>query len=140
MDEGVKSAIADVTSRIPQGSVIGNTMLLFYINDLPVTTKSAVRIFADDTVAYNTSDNHTDLQEGLEKLAVWENESTIKFHLPKYQHLTSEKRTSNNQSLTLHHIEIQGSSSVKYLGVTLNPKERAHMLIILPHIYHPQHY
>jgi len=55
--EGSISSACAVTSGVPQGSVIGPCLLLIYINDLPDYTRSSVRLFADDTVIYATTDN-----------------------------------------------------------------------------------
>ena len=121
--EGEESSVANVTSGVPQGSVIGPTMFLYYINDLPDNIKSVVRLFADDTVVYNTTDNHQCLQEDLDQLAIWETNSDMEFHPMKCQHMTfSRKRNPDTQSIRLHDTEIPRASTVKYLGVTLDPK------------------
>ena len=49
---GAYSQWNDVTSGIPQGSVLGPTLFIIYINDLPETVESMVHIFADDTNIY----------------------------------------------------------------------------------------
>jgi len=48
--------------------VLGPSLFLFYINDMPENIKSTMRLFADDTIAYITvtSDDNT-LQEDLDK-------------------------------------------------------------------------
>ena len=73
--EGISSDDADVLSGVPQGSVLGPSLFLFYINDLPNFLVSNIRLFADDTVVYLTihsdSDTHV-LQNNLDKLADWE--------------------------------------------------------------------
>ena len=46
---GMKSQWHKVTSRIPQGSVLGPVLFVIYINDLPECVKSDVFLFADDT-------------------------------------------------------------------------------------------
>jgi len=69
--EGEKSVIIKVESGVPQGSVLGPSLFLFYINGMPDNITSTVRLFADDTIAYLTvsSDSNT-LQEDLNKLPV----------------------------------------------------------------------
>ena len=48
--EGKQSSLVLVMSSVPQGSVLGS--FLAYINDLPDTSKSKARLFADDTIVY----------------------------------------------------------------------------------------
>ena len=50
--ENEKSNIVPVTSGVPQGSFLGPILFLTYINDLPDSTKSKVRLFADNTAIY----------------------------------------------------------------------------------------
>ena len=42
-----------VTSEVPQGSVLGAVLFLLYINDLPNSLTSKVRLFADDAIVYS---------------------------------------------------------------------------------------
>ena len=41
-----------VTSAVPQSSVLGSTLFLIFINDLPDHVKSEIRLFADDCLIY----------------------------------------------------------------------------------------
>ena len=84
--EGEQSQFVRVESGVPQGSVLGPCLFLFYINDLPAKLHSSVRLFADDTIAYLVIRSHEDadlLQEDLVTLAAWEDQWRMKFHPSK---------------------------------------------------------
>ena len=59
--DGYPSTSKPVTSGVPQGSVDGPVLFLVYINDMLTDMKSDVRLFADDTVMYNLTENSTEL-------------------------------------------------------------------------------
>ena len=70
--EGESSDFVDVESGVPQGSVLGPSLFLYYINDMPENIISTVRLFADDTIAYLAITSDLDsktLQSDLDKLA-----------------------------------------------------------------------
>ena len=61
--DGECSSSIYVESEVPQGSVLGPSLFLFYINDMPEGMKSTVRLFADDTIAYLTISSDSDTSE-----------------------------------------------------------------------------
>ena len=83
MVDGEESTESSVTSGLPQGSVLGPAMLLFYINNLLDELGLAVKLFADDTIVYNTTNNHQELQDNLAKLEQWERLRDMEFHPAK---------------------------------------------------------
>ena len=81
--EGVHSKATDVTSGVPQGTVLGPLLFLVYINDMPENISSTTRMFADDALVYRiirSRKDHTLLQEDLDKLQDWEHK-WLKCHL-----------------------------------------------------------
>ena len=49
----------NVTSGVPQGSVLGPTLFLLYINDIVDSIQSDVHLFADDSMIYRSIPNLT---------------------------------------------------------------------------------
>jgi hypothetical protein len=50
---------------VPQGSVLGPSLFLYYINDIPTGLDSTIRLFADDTIAYLVIKSNSDASDGL---------------------------------------------------------------------------
>ena len=121
--EGETSDTVPVESGVPQGSVLGPSLFLFYINDMPCGLTSRVRLFADDTIAYLTITSDPDcdkLQEDLNKLAHWEDTWLMKFHPDKCNVLSITKnRKLFKRNYTLRGHVLEQVSSTKYLGVTI---------------------
>ena len=124
--DGEKSYNADVLSGVPQGSVLGPCLFLFYINDMPegLHQETTVRLFADDTIAYLAVTNNQDaekLQEDLTKLEKWEQTWQMKFHPDKCQVLTiTRKKKPIHFDYVLHGHKLEHVQTAKYLGVTIS--------------------
>jgi hypothetical protein len=71
---GTHSSPIDVTSGVPQGSVLGPLLFLLFINDIADNIESPMRLFADDSVIYReirSVDDHQKLQHDLDSVFAW---------------------------------------------------------------------
>ena len=122
--EDATSYTAKVKSGVPQGSVLGPSLFLLYINDMPENITSTIRLFADDTICYLAIASPTDastLQEDLNKLATWETDWQMKFHPDKCQVLRVTRNRTNitDTVYTLHGHTLEVVDCAKYLGVSI---------------------
>ena len=98
--EGKRSTFVRVESGVPQGSVLGPGLFLYYISDLPTKLHSTVCLFADDTIAYLVIECPNDsnlLQEDINTLCEWEQQWRMKFHPSKCTKLTVTTRRNPTQ-------------------------------------------
>ena len=63
---GQSSQEYPVNSGIPQCSILGPTLFLLYINDLPDDVICNIAIYADDTNLYSKCDQASDMWQKLE--------------------------------------------------------------------------
>ena len=109
---------------MPQGTVLGPILFLSYINDLPESVKSRVRLFADDCIIYRTISNENDcrdLQNDLDSLSKWEKEWCMSFNAAKCTAITiTRKRKKIIFDYSLHNQTLERTEKATYLGVELS--------------------
>ena len=64
--DGISSQEYPVSARVRQGSILGPTVFMLYINDLPDDVTCNIAIYADDTTLYSKCDQSSDLWQQLE--------------------------------------------------------------------------
>ena len=74
---------SEVTSGIPQGSILGPILFTIFINDLPEGLKNICKIFADDTKVYGSSKESKSIQEDIDKLQEWSLKWNLYFNVEK---------------------------------------------------------
>ena len=55
------SSQRNVRSGVPQGSVLGPSLFLFYVNDIIENIRSEIRLFADDVIMYSPLESASDV-------------------------------------------------------------------------------
>lgn len=122
---GFISTHCSVTSGVPQGSVLGPLLFLIYINDLPNTLSSTIRLFADDCVIYREildSADQSALQSDLNKISTWCDTWLMKLNTNKCKvmRVTRQKHNTTACTYILNHDPLTKVSCYKYLGVYIS--------------------
>ena len=117
----------NVTSGVPQGSILGPVLFICYINDLPNEVVSKVKIFADDTKIYRSIKEDNDqisLQQDLLKLQDWAKTWQMKFHPDKCKLMTINGKESDRKYYMFddddEKVYLQKVDSEKDLGVNID--------------------
>ena len=122
--KGCTSSYMTVTAGVPQGSVLGPTLFLIYINDIVLSIKSTIKLLADDTSIYlslNDSNQRADiLNNDLYQIDSWARTWKVSFNPLKTDLMNFlTKRNMNVLPLHFNNTVIESTSSHKHLGVVL---------------------
>lgn len=88
-----------VNSRVPQGSVLGPLLFCIYVNGLPNSICSKIRLFADDCVIYRrivSTDDSLTLQRDLYSLSSWCEKWQLTINISKTKFLTISTKKNND--------------------------------------------
>eukprot|EP00794_Sanderia_malayensis_P011225 gene11225-12404_t len=126
--DGEESTWSDVVSGVPQGSVLGPTLFVCYINDLPEVIHTTVKIFADDTKVFtdvSTEGGIIELQEDIQRLQDWAKKWQLTYNIDKCKVMhIGLKNPKNDYVMVRDGEEIKLESTVleKDLGVNVDDK------------------
>lgn len=123
---GHRSSTTNVISGVPQGSVLGPLLFLIFINDLPSSVTSSIRLFADDCVVYRricVSSDQLALQNDLNVIENWCSFWMMQLNISKCKFMQVSRRRSNiNYTYSLQSNHLALAESYRYLGVLINSK------------------
>ena len=118
---GKYSSWRDVTSGVPQGSVLGPLLFIIYINDLDEGLLSIISKFADDTKMGIDASDETEIkraQEALRKIGSWSEEWQMPFNVDKCKVMHIGPR-NNKAKYELLGKQLATCSEEKDLGVII---------------------
>ena len=128
--QGEVSDWTEVVSGVPQGSVLGPTLFVIYINELPsvLSSSSKCSMYADDTKIYRTVNKLSDknnLQIDMNKLVDWADQWQLKFNAEKCTVLHLGKKNSQfDYEMRNHHCNdrttLSKSNLEKDLGINVD--------------------
>ncbi len=118
-----KSEWTNVTSGIPQGSVLGPLLFVIFINDLPDSVISDIFLFADDTKIYRvikSAEDQANLQKDLDNLSEWSEKWLLKFHPAKCKHMHVGRHNIDPTVYNLNLTNLQTTTKEKDIGVIID--------------------
>ena len=122
-----------VNAGVPQGSILGPTLFLLYINDLADDVICDIAIYADDTTLYSKCDQASDLwqqlelapklESNLQDTVDWGEKWLVDFNAGKTQ-LVLFDQPNNNDSIDwkMGGSVLEEKSSFKMMGLTFSSK------------------
>ena len=131
--DGKSSQEYPVNAGVPQGSILGPTLFLLHINDLPDNVICNIAIFADDTTLYSKCDQASDLCQQLELASElgsdlrdtvdWGEKWLVDFNPGKTQLVLFDWSNDNGSiDVKMDGSVLEEQSSFKMLGLTFSSK------------------
>ena len=113
---------------VPQGTVLGPTLFILYINDLvKIVQKCKIQLFADDTVIYVMGNNAQEIQDTLNfeinKVYEWLNNNCLQLNITKTKSMLIRNCRLNitiNLNVKINNVMIEKVHKFKYLGCIID--------------------
>lgn len=119
---GESSGWRDVVSGVPQGSVLGPTYFILYVNDMPEVVHNHIRLFADDAKIFcglARNGGSESLQTDLDNLLEWSRKWQLSFNASKCRVMHMGTKNSK-QSYKMGETTLEDATEEKDLGVIVD--------------------
>ena len=131
--DGQKSSTKHINAGVPQGSILGPTLFLIYINDLPDRIVSKLVMYADDTTLFNSTEGRNPnsqqrqhlcdiLNKDLETVTEWGSDWLVSFNSSKTQSVLHSRLKGDDaqHNLKMSISSLQENSTISLLGLTVS--------------------
>ena len=113
-----------MTSGVLQGTILGLTLFLLNVNDIPNVVTSSIEMFADDTKIYREINNAEDtlaLQSDLDFLENWTKSWKVEFNPQKCEVMRiTHKQDKSQHPYQMSNTELKSVNLCKDLGVDVS--------------------
>ena len=124
--DGCVSNWSNVSSGVPQGSILGPLLFLIYINDIGVGLAANCRLFAGDCTLFKEVNSVSDakcLQSDLNKIVTWSRIWQLPLNSSKCKaNCVSNKKYPLLFTYTINNVNLEWVDNFKYLGLTVDGK------------------
>ena len=125
---GTSSESGIVSCGVPQGSILGPLLFLCYVNDMSISVKCKLLLYADDSALIVSGSNPQliadTLSKELESCKQWLMDNKLSLHLGKTESILfgSKRKLKKVESFDVKcgNESIKHVNSVKYLGVQID--------------------
>ena len=127
---GVLSSSANLTCRVPQGSILGPLLFQIDVNDMEAVVRNKSLLYADDSgilVSGNDLQHITSLlNEDLTSVSKWLTDNKLSLQLGKTESILFASkprlRSCDQVHITCNNTPIASTNPVKYLGADLDQR------------------
>ena len=122
---GTNSSPGIITCGVPQGSILGPLLFLCYINDMPVSIRCKLMLYADDSALLVSGKNPDEISQTLsnelESCRKWLIDNKLALHLGKTESILFGSKNNlkkvDNFQVICNNEAITNVTCIKYLGL-----------------------
>lgn len=132
-----ESSLYAIDFGVPQGSVLGPTLFIMYMDDIHKTIPSEIICYADDTALVfdgsSWKETFTSAEECMKRITAWLNQNLLTLNAKKTKYIcfykTAATAPDNTYKIKLHVCKdnticncqyLQRADTIQYLGVVLD--------------------